>query len=40
MKFKIRHKLGTVPAFPPERLSDESVEQIGGYLVALCGNES
>jgi len=40
MKFQIRHGLGTMPAFPPERLSDESVEQIVDYLAALRGNKS
>jgi mono/diheme cytochrome c family protein len=40
MKFQIRHGLGTMPAFPPERLSDESVDQIVEYLVTLRGNKS
>jgi mono/diheme cytochrome c family protein len=40
MKFQIRHGLGTMPAFPPERLSDESVDQIVEYLHALHANKS
>jgi len=39
MKFQIRHGLGTIPAFPPERLSDQDVEQIVEYLVTLRGNK-
>ncbi|MFL6579634.1 MAG: c-type cytochrome [Burkholderiales bacterium] len=40
MKFQIRHGLGTMPAFPPQRLSDESVDQIVEYLAALRANKS
>jgi mono/diheme cytochrome c family protein len=40
MKFQIRHGLGTMPAFPPERLSDEDVDRIVQYLVALRHNRS
>lgn len=39
MKFQIRHGLGTIPAFLPERLSDQDVEQIVEYLVTLRGNK-
>jgi mono/diheme cytochrome c family protein len=35
MRFQIRHGLGAMPAFPPERLSDQDVHDIVEYLVAL-----
>jgi mono/diheme cytochrome c family protein len=39
MKFQIRHGLGTMPAFPPERLSDADMEHVVDYLVALRKNK-
>lgn len=38
MKFQIRHGIGAMPAFPPERLSDEEVDRIVQYIVALRHN--
>jgi mono/diheme cytochrome c family protein len=35
MRFQIRHGLGTMLAFSPERISDQEVEDILNYLVEL-----
>ena len=39
MRYQIRHGLGAMPAFPPERLSDQDVHDIVEYLVALRRHE-
>jgi mono/diheme cytochrome c family protein len=35
MRFQVRHGLGTMPAFPPERISDDELEDILNYMVYL-----
>lgn len=35
MRLQVRHGLGAMPAFPPERLSDEDLEAVLDYIVAL-----
>jgi mono/diheme cytochrome c family protein len=35
MRFQVRHGLGTMPSFTPERISDAEVEDILNYLMDL-----
>ena len=35
MRFQVRHGLGTMPAFPPERISDQDLEALLDYLFEL-----
>jgi mono/diheme cytochrome c family protein len=35
MKFQVRHGLGVMPGFDEERISDEQLDQLIGYLQAL-----
>lgn len=35
MRFQIRHGLGTMPAFSEQQLSDQQVEDIMDYMIAL-----
>lgn len=35
LRYQIRHGLGTMPAFPEERLSDEDLDRLVKYLVRI-----
>lgn len=35
IKFQVRHGLGVMPSFPDEVISDEELDDLAGYLIAL-----
>ncbi|MEM5789284.1 MAG: cytochrome c [Syntrophobacteraceae bacterium] len=35
VKFQVRHGLGAMPGFPPERISDSELDSIVAYMLAL-----
>jgi len=39
IKFQVRHGLGVMPSFPDEVISDEELDDLSGYLIALRHND-